>query len=147
MSLPLPWVDRIFEKLTLVYGRPFLDRWRDIDLERVKNDWATELSGFERAPNAIAYALQSLPDGRAPSVLDFRAICRAAPATEAPKLPAPAADPARIAAELAKLRVPTAPANPYGAKAWAHALRTRHQAGERLNPNQIRCYENALRGA
>lgn len=144
MSLPLPWVDRIFEKLVLVYGQPFLARWRDIKLDAVKVDWATELAGFENAPNAIAYALQNLPDGRPPTVLDFRAICRAAPAMEVAKLPAPAADPERLAAELSKMRHVLSPGRPVGEKAWAHALRARHGAGEKLNPNQVRCYQNAL---
>ena len=29
-------------------------------------------------------------------------------------------------------------------KEWAYALQARHAAGENLNPNQIRCYRNAL---
>lgn len=29
-------------------------------------------------------------------------------------------------------------------KAWARRLQARHEAGENLNANQIRCYRNAL---
>ena len=36
MSLPLIWVDHIFEKLTVTYGQQFLGRWRDVDLNAVK---------------------------------------------------------------------------------------------------------------
>jgi len=32
----------------------------------------------------------------------------------------------------------------YGMKGWAHILRLRHQRGEKLNANQIRCYSAAL---
>jgi hypothetical protein len=105
MSLPLAWIDRIWEKLTVTYGANFLARWRDFDaqaLNAVKSDWMNELSGFERAPHAIAFALANLPE-RAPNVVEFRNLCRQAPAADVPKLPEPKADPARLAAELAKL--------------------------------------------
>jgi len=102
MSLPLAWVDRIFDKLTLTYGQHFLNRWRDLDLNAVKSDWMHELSGFEKAPHAIAYALSNLPE-TAPSVIQFRAIARLAPAAELPALPEPKADPQRLKEELAKL--------------------------------------------
>ena len=46
MSLPLPWVDRIFEKLVLVYGQPFLARWRDIKLDAVKVELAAKESSL-----------------------------------------------------------------------------------------------------
>jgi len=62
MSLPLPWVDRIFDKMTLTYGQHFLNRWRDLDLNAVKSDWMYELSGFEKAPHAIAFGLSNLPE-------------------------------------------------------------------------------------
>ena len=92
MSLPKPWVDRLFEKLTLVYGRAFLDRWRDIDLDAVKDDWAQELSGMQGHPEMIAYALAHLPLGEPPTVLQFRDIARKVPPPKFEALPAPAAD-------------------------------------------------------
>ncbi len=103
MSLPLPWVDRVFEKLTLVYGQAFLARWRDIDLNAVKSDWCHELAGMEKSPSRIAFALANLPE-KPPSVVEFRALCRNAPAPDVPRLPEPKADPERVAQELAKLR-------------------------------------------
>lgn len=91
MALPLPWVDRIFEKLALVYGQAFLARWRDLDLDAVKADWAHELAGFEKHPEAIAYGLKNLPVDRPPNVLQFRAMCRKSPPPVFKALPAPAA--------------------------------------------------------
>lgn len=102
MSLPLPWVDRIFDKLTLTYGQQFLNRWRDLDLNAVKSDWMHELSGFEKAPHAIAHALSNLPESP-PTVIQFRALARTAPSPEVPALPEPKADPERLKAELSKL--------------------------------------------
>lgn len=87
MSLPIPWVERLFEKLTLVYGRDFLDRWKGMSMEDVKADWSRELSGFERNPDAIVYALDNLPPDRPPTVLQFRDMCRRAPPKPVQMLP------------------------------------------------------------
>ena len=89
MSLPPSWVDRLFEKLTLVYGRTFLDRWRDIDIAAVKADWANELASFADHPDMLAYALQHLPPDQPPTVLQFRQIARKMPPPKFEALPAP----------------------------------------------------------
>lgn len=107
MSLPLPWVERMFEKLTLVYGHQFLSRWDGLDLSVVKADWAHELRGFQQNPGAIAYALEHLPAGKPPTVLEFRAICNT-PHAPNPDQRAIAHDhtpakPERVASEVAKL--------------------------------------------
>lgn len=144
MSLPLPWVDRIFEKMTLVYGQAFLRRWADIDLNRVKSDWSHELSGFERAPKAIAFALANLPEAP-PTVVQFKLIARQAPAPEVPMLPEPKADPARLADELSKLGTLRANMQPAGdMKAWARRLKAQEIAGERLSSYQRSCWRAAL---
>lgn len=142
MSLPLPWVDRIFEKLTLVYGQPFLNRWRDIDLNAVKFDWAHELSGFESHPDAIKWALQNLPPDTPPTVLQFRALCRKSPTSDAPALPAPAVNVELANAVIAKLKA--APLEKFDHKAWAKAIMARDQAGEKLNPTTLLFAKQAL---
>lgn len=157
MSLPLPWVDRIFEKLTLVYGQAFLARWRDVNLMAVKSDWAHELAGF--APKdgevgsgsagaaAIAYALANLdPDAPPPNVLQFRALARRAPAPEAPRLPEPKADPSRVAAELAKLK-PIAEAvrtSTVDGRDWARLIVSRAAHGEAVNRTSLLFARQAL---
>ena len=132
MSLPLPWVDCVFEKLTLVYGQAFLARWRDIDLNAVKSDWCHELAGMEKSPSRIAFALANLPD-RPPSVIEFRALCRSAPAPDVPRLPEPQADPERVAQELSKLRTTSLaqPLQPTGCKDWARRIMRRVEQGDK----------------
>lgn len=145
MSLPLPWVDRVFEKLTLVYGQEFLVRWRDIDLNAVKSDWCHELAGMESSPSRIAFALANLP-GRPPSVIQFRELCRSAPAPDVPKLPEPKADPERVKAELAKLapiRAATA-AMPADRLEWAKRI-IANPAGR--TPTVLRMAADALGAA
>ena len=142
MSLPTKWVEALFTKLTLAYGRDFLGRWEGLDVMDVKTDWGHELAGFERHPECIAYALANLPM-KAPTVIEFRAIARKAPHTEAPRLESPAADPARVAAELAKL-APIRHRTEVDMKDWARRLLARHDAGEKLRPIQLRFAREAL---
>lgn len=144
MSLPIAWVDRIFEKLSRTYGREFLSRWDGLPLAEVKDDWAHELAGFANWPEAIKYGLENMPADRVPTVLQFRDICRKAPAKAVKALPAPAADPDRVRAEIAKLnqRSPMGKQDPKG---WARRILARHEAGEKLNPTTLRFAREALR--
>jgi hypothetical protein len=130
MSLPSGWVDRIFDKLTLTYGQSFLRRWQDIDLNAVKSDWSHELSGFERFPKSIAWALQNLPPEKPPTVLEFRNIARKAPEEEQPRIEHSVAGKERIAAELARLGPNWAKDKPAGDFLdWARRLIQRHESG------------------
>ena len=87
--LPSSWVERIFLRLQGVYGREFTSQYSqyvgdvDIGMENAKQVWAEELAGFTENPDAIAYALETLPD-RAPNAIKFRDACRRAP--EKPKV-------------------------------------------------------------
>jgi hypothetical protein len=93
-DLPLPWVRRIFQKLSLVYGRDFLSRWEGQELDDVMADWAHELAGFADQPEAIGYALQHLPPEKPPTVLQFRGMCNQRPEKAPLALPAPESKPA-----------------------------------------------------
>lgn len=85
MSLPDAWVDRIFDKLNLTYGHQFLARWDGLPVDKVKADWAHELRFLQQNPGAITYALENLPPGRPPNVLEFRALCNSPHAPRAPE--------------------------------------------------------------
>jgi len=150
MSLPIAWVDKIFHKLTLLYGRDFIGRWEGLELADVKTDWGHELSGFENWPEAIAHALATLPSGKPPTVMEFRELARKAPRKELVALPVPAANPERIAAELKKLTAITGKGmtspNRIDHKAWARNLIAREKAGEVLNMTVARMAHQALRG-
>lgn len=146
MALPLLWVDRIFDKLTLTYGQAFLARWRDIDINAVKSDWMHELSGFEAFPSAIAHALSNLPD-KPPSIVDFKTLCRSAPAAGVPRIESPKADPERVKAELAKLaplRNAPALASTHDPRAWAKAILRDYTGGLRRSPAVVAMARNAL---
>lgn len=102
-QLPDSWVEKIFQKLSLVYGRDFLSRWEGQDLAEVQADWAHELAGFINSPHAIKHALENLPE-KPPTVLQFRAVCRLAPMPSTLRLPEPSLTPEQIAANVIRLR-------------------------------------------
>lgn len=135
MSLPSSWIDKIFQKLTIAYGQDFLDRWRDIDIDDVKADWATELAGFKERPEAIAHALNHLPDSKPPTVFEFRKLCINAPRPAGQELGYVGSKPAQKI-EIGRANV--------GMKDWAHRLKAKHDAGAKLNLYQIQCYKAAI---
>lgn len=142
-ALSKEWVDKIFARLMVRYGRSFLSRWEGIDLELVTADWAQELAGFENWPDAIKWALDHMDAERPPTATMFRDIARKAPSPERPRLEAPKANPDRVKAELAKLN--TAPGAKQDPKDWARRILARHEASEKLNPTSLRFAREALR--
>lgn len=145
MSLPIAWIDRIFDRLIVRYGNRFLDRWKGVNMDAVRFDWATVLDGFDKWPDAISFAIDNLDDEKPPSATMFRTLALKAPKPALLALPEPKADPDRIKAELAKLApLKAARSSTVDHKAWAHAMQRRDAAGEPINLNQRRCYKAAL---
>lgn len=137
MSLPLQAVDRLFARLTATYGRAFLAGYDGIEPAAVKTAWAYELAGFGNNLQALAWALENLPE-RAPNVIEFRNIARKAPTPEAPRLPEPPANPERVRAELAKLGNIREQTRRTGVDAsWAHRILAAHAAGARKTPTVL----------
>jgi hypothetical protein len=77
--LPPEWVERIFAKLTVRYGTSFRCRYAGVAENDLRDDWAEQLAGLIRHPDAIAYALDHLPADRAPNVIEFKVLCNQAP--------------------------------------------------------------------
>jgi hypothetical protein len=140
MSLSSTAIDRIFSRLAAAYGKQFFELYGQVDPGDVKTAWCHELDvfgtpdGFKR----IAWALDNLPD-RAPNLLQFRNLCRQAPAPAAIALPMPAANPQRMREELAKLGHVTG-AKPQGAASmmdWAPRILARHAGGAKITPTVL----------
>lgn len=147
MSLRFHWVERIFEKLTLAYGRDFLGRWEGIPISEVKTDWSECLKGFADHPQTIAFALTNLPDSRPPTAQEFRALCRQAPQIPTGLLTASKADYTVVAEQLAKIgktvgtRIDDSKRDH---RAWAKRLKAAHDSGMKLNLIQVNSYKTAL---
>lgn len=128
MSLPAAWVDALFAKLAVRYGAAFMRQWDGIDPAAIKADWSDVLAGFQAHPAAFRAALENLPDDKPPNAMAFRALCRTAlrddRQTAPPALPAPKADPTRVATLLAGLRR----SGEHDPRQWARDLRAREEA-------------------
>lgn len=146
--LAMDWVDKIFKKLTLVYGRDFNSRWEGLSANDVKIDWAHELAGLQENPSRIAFALQNLPPAKPPTVLEFRALAQRMPAESAPMLPLERLEPEIVKSHVEKARVTSSP-QLQGNKDWAHRIISRHIAGEKIRQYNLKLAQSALepRGA
>lgn len=139
-------IDRLFKRLSATYGAEWermLGATPEIDAKSV---WAHELEQFKNSLHRIAWALENLPE-RCPNVIVFKNICRAAPAPEEIALPAPKADPERVAAELAKLghiRATTFVAAQAGRLDWAKKILDNPEG---RTPTVIQMAKNAMGAA
>lgn len=147
MSLPIPAIDRLFQRLAATYGAAWERSMGSSPIADVKTAWAHELQGFANHLEALAWALENLPE-RCPNVIEFRNLARRAPEPETPRLPEPKADPVRIRAELAKLQPILQKArkdNSDDRLAWARRIVSRRQQGERIAHGTYKIAADALR--
>lgn len=141
-------IDRLFERLGATYGTAWTHSLGDSPINDVKSVWGHELQVFKTSLFRIAWALENLPE-RCPNIIQFKNLCRQAPAPETLALPEPKADPARVAAELAKLGEMRVKKKEFhnSFKDWALRLEKQHKAGGKLSSYQIMCYQMALRSS
>ena len=135
MSLPIVAIDRLFARLNATYGAAWDRAPGSVPVADAKAAWAHELGGFAGRLQDVAWALEHLPE-RCPNVIEFRNLCRLAPAAEVAQLPAPPANPERIRAELAKLgpvaRQSLAVGGGAANRTWAKRILERVAAGEHV---------------
>jgi hypothetical protein len=143
MTLQRKWVDAIFTKLTVRYGKAFLNRWEGVDIELVKADWAHELGDFNDSPDAIKYALEYMDPAKPPTAAMFKELARRAPAKEMPVLEAPEANPELVAKVMSEINTVAKP-NGRDPKDWARRIVARHEAGEKIYSYNLRLARAAL---
>ena len=80
----------LFARLAVRYGSAWAAKWEGLDMAAVRADWADELAGYAKHPDAIKHALANLPTDRPPNVLQFILLCRNAPEPMPLMLPKPA---------------------------------------------------------
>ena len=141
--LPLDWVEKIFKKVSLVYGRDFMGRWEGLDAMEVKVDWAHELSGLQDNPKAITHALQNLPGAKPPTVLEFRTLALKCPAAVDPVLPFVRLEADIVAGFIGKARAAQGQ-GVASSKEWAHTIIRRHDAGEKVRPYCLKLAQAAV---
>jgi hypothetical protein len=73
--LPMAWIEKLFDRMVSLYGHKFLDMWRDVNLQGVKETWAQELGKLSRdevARGANALLAQEWP----PTLPQFIKLCK-----------------------------------------------------------------------
>ena len=74
--LPSNVMDRLFTRMSMVYGTEWSNRWRGIPEEEVKESWSKELSSV--SVEELTWAVKNLPV-HAPNLIQFKELCRQAP--------------------------------------------------------------------
>lgn len=148
MSLPITAIDRLFDRLSMIYGAEFTNKWAQLDVVELKSFWAHELGFYAEHLECIKWTLENLPD-RCPNLIQFKALCKQAPRPEHKKLDYSKADVEVVDKELAKIASEAlqAPKNELGIvdhRRWAKKLAERHKNGEKLSLIQIKMYKEAL---
>ncbi|THF55935.1 hypothetical protein [Pseudothauera rhizosphaerae] len=114
------WVERIFARMSAMYGRLFAEMWVGTDLAEVKDVWADDLAPFCGAQ--IAWAMEQCKARELPPTLPmFRGLCQQAPRPEVPALPAPkvSRDVALERAKELRRAADRVASRPVGSTAWA----------------------------
>jgi len=137
-------IDRLFSRLAATYGTDWTRHWEKVPMNDVKTVWCHELEGYFGNLPAIAWALENLPE-RCPNVIEFKHLCRAAPASDVPRIDPPKADPAIVAKVLSGLAPNYGdPFSVYGMKAWAYRLKAKDDANPRsVTPTIRMMYKSA----
>lgn len=133
------WIDAIHARMLVRYGAKWISLFQSVDMELVKADWASELSGLSGA--AIKHGLENLPPEFPPTVAQFKAACLRAPEPAFKRLDAPKADPARVAAELKRMQDMQRGVKPLQ---WAYTLQERERQGQHLSAAQRASWRLAL---
>jgi hypothetical protein len=74
-ALPEAWVERLFERMLLEYGKRFGDQWAQADMDKLIAHWATELAGYsgpDLKRGVDALATRDWP----PTLPEFKRMCR-----------------------------------------------------------------------
>lgn len=137
-------VDHIFSALTVAYGPAFTRSLGEAPSAEIKTFWGYQISDFthsKAAKRAIVWALQNLPP-KVPNAIEFKNLCRNAPAAPVLQLPAPVVNPAIAAKVLGGLKASALPKVDH--KAWAHRIIERAKSGAKVSPTVLQMASNAI---
>lgn len=73
--LPTSWVEKLFHKMLLDYGKKFTDQWGGADTDELIAHWSREMGGY--SGQEISRGLKAM-DGRdwPPTLPEFKKMCR-----------------------------------------------------------------------
>lgn len=146
-SLPERWVQRIFATMRATYGAAFDRQWEcpagtdpADHIAAMLEHWGRELRGYQQNAQAIAYALENLPE-HPPNLIEFRALCRRRPDGDQKLLEAPRVPPAKMLEAVSSI---ARPEKKDDYKQWARDMREREKSGAHLTLAQRAMWKTAL---
>lgn len=140
------WIERLFSRLSAMYGASFGRQWEGTNLFEVKGVWAEKLGGF--SSQNIADALKACDEKPYPPNLpEFITFCRSAANRDRGSVMALAHQPAisaNVDFKAAQVNQIFDKPKAYDFKGWAKHLRSEYLAGVHLLPIQISMASEAL---
>jgi hypothetical protein len=127
--LPIAWIDRLFERFAMMYGRHWLDQWAGLDIDDVKASWSADLAfaSGEQVRKALDHCKTQCKFP--PTCPEFVGLCKAFSATyDRPALPdySKGTVDAKVRAEIAKFLTASKRRDP---KDWARQVLAMEAAG------------------
>lgn len=138
-------VEYVFKVLAATYGEAWNKSLGKAPIADVMTVWANALDSASHsmaARKSIVWALQNLPD-RCPNAMEFKNLCRQAPAMIQELLPAPMVNPAIAAKVLSGI---SRNVSKVDYKAWARLILLNARGGLRQNPAALLMAKDALGG-
>ena len=143
--LPLKAIDRLFQRMLMVYGTEWSNKWRSMDDQEVKGTWAKELGST--TVEELSWAVNNLPV-HAPNLIQFKDLCRQAPR----KQDVPVVEwngktdeaTAKKAIEQAGIVI-NSPKEKDDGREWARKILKRQEGGELLSPAVVDMANAALK--
>ncbi len=74
-ALPIAWIEALFDKMALSYGKRFTDQWGGVEPTKLKDHWAKELACMSRKELSRGYAALERRDWP-PTLPEFKKMCR-----------------------------------------------------------------------
>lgn len=141
--IPAAVIDRLFKRLAATYGAVWDRAMGNAPLDDVREVWAHELAGFGSKLQDIAWALDNLPE-KCPNVLEFRTLCRRAPAPTFLPLEAPKPDSTRVKAVVERAKAAFDTQQQRDPKQWARDILAEAQRGRKVSAIRLRFAREAL---
>ncbi|SKC78453.1 hypothetical protein SAMN05445504_2396 [Burkholderia sp. CF099] len=150
-AVPEHWITELFKRMHRMWGNTFLDKWRDVEMDGLKIEWARglkKLSSTELKAGVDALLTLKFP----PSLPEFYGLCKQMRLHEMPKASAltdqTKADPRVVDANVPRMREALAPlvANREPTARWAYdvLMRAESRSGKQLTFEVIRCASDAI---
>lgn len=74
-SLPETWIEKLFDRMLLSFGKKFTDQWSGADPQKLIDHWSNEMAGYSGAE--IKRGLKAMDDQDwPPSLPQFKKMCR-----------------------------------------------------------------------